>query len=296
MKKVMLYAFISALSLGVCLTSSAQVGSTTGKLVKEVIELIVKKGGKESLEELTEFGGEVVVKETLEKAAREGGEDLVQAVVRSSRIYGLDGLKAVAESPKLMTKALDALPSNLKLKGVTEASRNPKLITQLVQEYGDEGLEVAAKHPGVGSKVISEFGEAGVKAGKVLSTDDLIILSRQKKAFSALPPQAKADFIEILKNNPKVVLTYLAGGTGILLTADAVNEIKKITIGNSDEPGPVIKPIIFWAWVLPAAIILILVVVFLPKLFGMRNRERIKTKVAQAKGDKDISDINGNAK
>ena len=220
------------------------------KGAKELAKYLTKKGGDTAAKELVEIGGEKAVKDVLEKCAKEGGEELTKEVISNSKTYGPSFIRAIKPDPLLFSKSFKNVPKKHSKAAILELNSNPILMKKLIQSHGDEALEVAAMHPGVGAKVISKYGNAGVKAGKQLTTPDVITLSRVQ-GFDDLPQASKSKFLKILDAKPKQVinaLTIAGGGVAIILTTAKVNEIVKIATGTLEAPGELVTVATKFTW------------------------------------------------
>lgn len=250
--------------------SHAQSGMAV-KAVRELVEIFTKSGTKSAARELAEIGGEKTVREVIEKAAAQGGDDLVQQVVSVAKKNGPRAIKALETDPALMTKALKALPDNQLADAVTEAARNPSLMTKLLRSHGDEVLTASARHPSIGTQVIDEFGEAGLKAAKQLDTDGVVALARTK-GFRELPDSAKRKFTSLLDRNPREVanfLTLAAGGTRVVLTADFVNKLEDEMFGKDGAPGRLTRTMVTYGWIAGGILVAALAAYFAIKLMGV---------------------------
>jgi hypothetical protein len=221
------------------------------KAVRELVENFTKSGATSAARELAEIGGEKTVQKVIEKAAAQGGDDLLQQVLSVAKMNGPRAIKAMETDPALMTKALKGLPDHQLADVVTEAARNPSLMTKLVRAHGNEVLTVSARHPSIGTQVIDEFGKAGLKAAKQLDTDGVVALARIK-GFRELPESAKRKFTSLLDRNPKEVANFLmltAGGTGIVLTTDFINKLEDEIFGKDGAPGHLTRTMVTYGWI-----------------------------------------------
>ena len=72
-----------------------------------------KQGVKKMARELTEFGGEAAVRQTMEQVARETGEEGVVNLVRLSKSYGIDAMRAAKVAPRLTANYIDRVSPDL---------------------------------------------------------------------------------------------------------------------------------------------------------------------------------------
>ena len=227
-------AFLVAMAVGVSggSTSSqkcfAQEGTLVRTAVKEVLEIFStqaeKEGAKTVAKELAEFGGEAAVRQTFEQVARESGEEGVVNVVRLSKSYGIDAMKAAKVAPRLTANFVDRVAPEM-APGALRALARPgerAVLEKMDSALVPSALEAAARHPGVGAEVVDQLGAAGVQASRRFDTDAMIQLARSPDAarIAAMPiaqrkgvVSAIATFIE---QHPKTVLG--AAGLGLFVT------------------------------------------------------------------------------
>jgi hypothetical protein len=253
--------------------------SIVRKGVSELVEFFTKAGARQSAKELAEIGGEKAVREVIEKAAAEGGDDLIRQIVSLAKSSGPRALKALEGDPALMTRALRSLPEGKVADAVIEASRQPALMAKLVRVHGDDVLTASARHPGIGTKVIDEFGGAGLKATKDLTTDEVISLAKVK-GFRELPQAVQGKFMALLDRDPKAVMNLLlltGGGTAIILSADLVNKLEGQLVGKDGKPGPIIRPIITYSWIIGGMLAAAIAAYVAIKLWGAWRKTKGST-------------------
>ena len=226
----MVVGMLSALVAGAPL-AQAQVAAATRGIVEEGIELIFKRAGKQSAEELSKLGGRAAVRETLERAASEGGEGLVKRTTAYGIEQGPIALRVIGRSPAKMVGALDNVAADLRPAALRAVEREPQLVTGLVERYGADALEAAAKQPGVGSVLGEKLGAEGLQAAKTLTTDQSIIVARHADEIAKLPPAERAGFFAKLKSNAAGVTGFLERHPKTLLTAAGV----AVVLGAKDE-------------------------------------------------------------
>jgi len=107
----------AALVIAASVPSRAQEATLARTAAKEVLEILStqaeKQGVKSAAESLAEFGGEAAVRQTMEQVARETGEEGVVNVVRLSKSYGIDAIKAAKVAPKLTANFVDRVSPEL---------------------------------------------------------------------------------------------------------------------------------------------------------------------------------------
>lgn len=147
---------ISAISRGVCFVTvwaataaAAPPGTTT--LVREAIELAVKKSGREVAEKVGREGVEQAVEAGVKKygprvaeAVADGGLELVEA----SAAYGDDVLRFAAEVSPAARRQLAIDPGNCVV---------------LARDLGPEAVELEVKSPGMARKAFTAFGDDGAR-------------------------------------------------------------------------------------------------------------------------------------
>jgi hypothetical protein len=201
---------------------SCQVGAATEATARELVEIMLRQGGREAATELTELGGEAAVRELLQRAASEGGEELVDRVAGYAACYGPAALKAVERSPSPMIRALDGVSPDLVGPAIRAAAREPEVMARLVVSYGKDGLELAARHPGVGARLAEKLGRDGIRIGRELTTDQAVTLSRFADEIGALPPGDRNQLLDAMGKAPGSALDYLETHPKVLLTAGGV--------------------------------------------------------------------------
>jgi hypothetical protein len=224
-----------------------QIPSATEAAARDLVEVMVREGGREAAAELAEMGGEAAVRGLLKRVASEGGEELVERVAKYGTRYGPEALKAVERSPGRMIRALDGMPPSLVAPAVRAAAREPELTARLVGEYGVDALEVAAKHPGVGAGLAEKLGADGITIGQKLSTDQAVAFARYADDIAARPPGERNELLDAMVKAPSKVLDYLENHPRVLLTTGGVAAIiaakdnllgSPIPSGDHDAPPP----------------------------------------------------------
>ena len=219
----LLRGFVSLSLLLTLLVSPALAQVKVAKeIIEESVEAIVKRAGKEELEQLSAAGGRQLLKETLEKSAEEGGETLVKRATAYGIEHGPVAMRAIGRSPRTMVRALDDLQPSLRGPALRAVERQPEVLTGLVTKHGADALEAAAKHPGVGPTLGQKLGAEGLAASKNLTTDQAIVVARHADEVAALPPAQKTAFYQKLNKAPGAVADFLEKHPKTLLTAAGV--------------------------------------------------------------------------
>jgi hypothetical protein len=229
-------------------TVHAQEGTLVRAAAKEAVEFFAgqaeRQGAKAMAKELAEFGGETAVRDVFEQVARESGEAGVQTLVKLSKAYGVDAIRAAQVAPRLALLAERVSPELAP--SALRALLRPEeraVLERLGSELTPAALEAAARHPGVGVEVVERLGAAGVQASKRYDTDAVIQLvkSSEAKSFTALPASEKTGLLkrvaQFIEQHPKTVL----GAAGLALFVRYKDEL----LGDKGEiiTGPDGTPI-----------------------------------------------------
>lgn len=242
MKRIMACLVFTLLCFATSSQAFAQ-GAVVRKATEEIVEAVAKRGGREAVEEFATFGGERAVRELLEQAMKEGGEDLVARAARYGTEFGIDALRVMQRSPKLWVESLERLPGELVGPALRAGAREPVLLTRLLAQHGDEVLELAAKHPGVGAQLADKLGPAGIQAGRSLTTDQAIALTRHADDIAKLPPGPRGQIMDKLGRSPGAVLGFLEKHPRILLTTAGVGLVLAVKDDFMGEGGDrIIQP------------------------------------------------------
>ena len=202
------------------------------RLIEDGVELIFKQATKESAKELSELGGEVVVRQVLKKAAEEGGEAAVKRVTAYGLEHGAIALRVISRSPLKMVEALDGLAAEIRPVALRAVERNPLLLTKLTEQFGKDALEAAIRHPGIGEIIAQALGHEGIAATKDLTTDQAIIIARHADEIAKLPDVQRAgvfkriatgaaEAMDCLEKHPRVLYTTAT----VLLFIDAKDDL-----------------------------------------------------------------------
>ena len=202
-----------------------QMTSATQGAARELIEIMLRQGGRTAAIELAELGGEAAVRQLLARALNEGGEELVGRIVQYGARYGPSALKAVEPSPSRMILALDGVAPDLVMPAIRAAAREPELTARLVAVYGKDALEVAAQHPGVGATLAQKLGGDGIRIGRELTTDQAITFAHYTDDIAALPAAERNQLLDAMARAPAAALDYLEKHPRILLAAGGVAAI-----------------------------------------------------------------------
>jgi hypothetical protein len=202
----------------------AQEGALARVAAKEVLEVLSaeaqKQGAKAMVKELAEFGGETAIREVFEQVMRESGEEGVKNIVRLSKMYGIDAIRAAQVAPRVTSTYMvrvrpELVPGALRALGRAEERA---VIGRITPELVPGALEAAARHPGVGAHVVETLGAAGIRASERFDTDVLIQLARAPLAdrIGALPLAQRQGLVtsiaSFIEKHPKTVLTAAALG------------------------------------------------------------------------------------
>lgn len=232
----------------------AQEGTLVRTAVKEVLEILggqaEKEGAKTAARELAEFGGEAAVRQTFEQVARESGEEGVVTVVRLSKSYGIDAIKAAKISPRLTANFVDRVAPEL-APGALRALARPgerAVLEKMDAALVPGALEAAARHPGVGAELVEELGVAGVRASQRFDTDAVIQLARSPDAarIAALPAVQRKGLVtaitQFIEQHPKTVLGAAALGLFVRYKDEILGGKGQIVIGPDGKPMFVPEP------------------------------------------------------
>jgi hypothetical protein len=212
----LLFASLAILASSPADKAWAQEGTILRAAVKETLEFFgaqaERQGGKVITKELAEFGGEVALRETFEQVAKESGEEGVKNLVRLSKSYGIDALRAAKAAPRL-TAVVDGIPREW-APGALRALARPEeraVLSKIDAELMPSALEAAATHPGVGAQLVDNLGSAGVLASRRFDTDTVIRLLRsaETERIAAMPLTERKGLIaamaQFIESHPKTV-------------------------------------------------------------------------------------------
>jgi hypothetical protein len=130
--------------------------------VREVVELVFRKGTREVAERVSREAAE----QSVEAAATKYGPRAVQAVADG----GLELIEAGTKyGDDVMRVAVEASPAARRVLAL-----EPERMLPLVRELGEESIEIEAKSPGLARRVFANFGEDGARQiAKNVPADDL---------------------------------------------------------------------------------------------------------------------------
>ena len=212
-------------------TAAASPATLVTKAAKELFKQAARTGGQAATRELAERFGREGVEEILDRALREGGEAAVDRVVRIGGQCGARGLHAVAQSPSLMSQALESLPKGSIRQAVNAVNRQPALMQELVSRHGARALGVELAHPGVGGQLVRQFGDDAIRIGERLDTNQMIRFARHSDDIAALPPEQKGTLINMLGKKPARVLDALETHPNVLGACKALGITAIVTTG-----------------------------------------------------------------
>jgi hypothetical protein len=224
---VFLFGFVVSLSCGPTAEATA---------AREVAEFLAGQAEKQGAKELVDVGGEAAIREVLEQVAKDGGEAGVESIVRLSKAYGVDAVRAARIAPRLTSTfveriAPELVPGALRALGRAEERAS---VERLDVELVPGALEAAARHPGVGAQVVEKLGTPGVRASERLDTDALIRLARSAGKLAAVPLSERkgliAAIVEFVEKHPHVIVIAATvraaallppGGAGFMVSLSA---------------------------------------------------------------------------
>jgi hypothetical protein len=288
---IMLVTFVALAAALAVFKAACQIEPATEAVARELIEVMLRQGGREAVTELAEMGGQAAVRKLLERAMNQGGKELVERITHYATRYGPSALKAVERSPSQMIQALDGLPPDLVAPAIRAAAREPRVTAQLVAAFGQDALELAAKHPGVGTSLAEKLGEDGIHVGQQLSTDQAVTFARYADDIAALPPGERNQLLDAMIRAPAKVLDYLETHPKVLLTAGGVALViaaKDNLLGsptfptNQGTPPPgLIERVIFglgdrFAWAVGVIIAIIVGGILCRVAIGVRSAWKLK--------------------
>lgn len=207
--------------IGFSFNTEAQV-STVAKLARELVDVVIAKGGQQAARELAALGGESLARETLEAAVKEGGEALAQKLSARTIEYGPALLRVAKPSPAKFLSAFDELSPAVQRSVAQAMAREPELMANLFFKLGKESLVSAAKHPGVGTKVMDALGSEGAEALGKMSTDQAIQLGRITPQLARLPDPKRRGLLEMIGKAPGRTLELLERNPNVLRTGALV--------------------------------------------------------------------------
>jgi len=214
------------------------------RAAREFAEWVTKSGGRKAARELAEYGGERAVRETLERVARESGEEVAQGMIRLGKQHGVMTFRALANNPKPLVEAMDALPPRLVGPAARALERNADEIATLVVRHGSNALEMAAIHPGVGPRLLQRFGDDLIPVGRELTEKQFMDFARYADDFARMPDSVRKTNLGVLTKSPQRVLDFLEShptvfrtsvGAGLILILK--DDVVDVVIGEA-EVGP----------------------------------------------------------
>jgi hypothetical protein len=272
-----------------------QISPAVEATARELVEIMLREGGREAATELAEMGGVVAVRQLLERAMNEGGEELVERIGQYATHYGPSALKAVEPSPCRIIRALDRIPPDLVAPAIRAAAREPGVTARLVAAYGKDALEVAAKHPGVGASLVEKLGSDGITIGQKLTTDQAVMFARYADDIAALPAGDRNRVLDAIMKAPAAVLGFLETHPKVLLTAGGVAVMVAVkdnlfgsttTSTNGGAPTGLVERVIFGLvnrFAVPLTIVVVIVTGGILCYLAIRLRSVWKLKTPQIK-------------
>ena len=192
------------------------------KLASELIEFVIKKGGKELGEEVITKVGKETIEEISEKAVKELGEagaktfikELGTKTVRygTSDVIWMVKKYGVKQTDDIL-KLFGSLSDDVARAGIQFARSHTDDFPKLMSQYGKEFIEAEAKHPGLSAPVGKLLGKEGVSQMKNLSRDQVITLLRNESKLTNLSPGDKLKILTGLKNSPQATLKAIEEAT-----------------------------------------------------------------------------------
>jgi len=179
-----------------------------GTLVRETVELAVKKSGRE----VVERASREVAEQAIEKGVAKYGPRAAQAVVDG----GMELVEASAKyGDDVMPVAVEATPAARRALAL-----EPGRMLPLVRELGQEAVELEAKAPGLAQRVFTAFGDDGARqiARTVPAEDVPRLLAHAERAESPAVRRALLDAYKkegpamFAKITPKMVVAIGASG------------------------------------------------------------------------------------
>jgi len=199
----------------------AQIATITkfgGKLASELIEFVIKKGGKELGEEVIKKVGKETIEEISEKAVKELGEagaktfikELGEKTVRygTSDVIWMVKKYGVKQSDDIL-KLFGSLSDDVARAGIRVARSYTDDFTKLMSQYGKEFIEAEIKHPGLSEPVGKLLGKEGVSVTKNLSRNQVITLVRNESKLTNLSPDDKLKILTGLKNSSQATIEVI---------------------------------------------------------------------------------------
>jgi len=185
------------------------------KLASELIEFVIKKGGKELGEEVIKKVGKETIEEISEKAVKELGESGAKTFIKelgtktvrygTSDVIWMVNKYGVKQTDDIL-KLFGSLSDDVARAGIQFARSHPDDFSKLISQYGKEFIEAEIKHPGLSAPVGKLLGKEGVSQMKNLSRDQVLTLLRNESKLTNLSPGDKSKILTGLKNSPQAIL------------------------------------------------------------------------------------------
>ncbi len=231
------------------------------ELSEALAQHIGKSSGKLALKEIAELGGEAALREVGERVVREGGEASLDTLLRFTKVYGKEALKAVqhsVSSPRLLS-ALDELPADALGPAIRRlASPNVgKQLAEAVEQLGSQVLICEVRHPGIGGQIVSTLGSTVSPLIQGATRDQAVLVARYADEVAALSEPGRAMVTEMIakqfngftsflgkfaSKNPKAVLFTGASLIALESQAERILGGDEILLDEDGRPIVVQKP------------------------------------------------------
>lgn len=226
---------LACLRAETCEAQAAVVRKGVRELVEAVVEWGSKKGTKETIEELVEYGGREAVEETAERVMREGGEEAVEQLTKTCRRHGLRALRAVDNVDDVpgVFRVVDDLPDDIARSALGRlAAEGGQELAELTTKHGRKVLQAEVAHPGIASRLIARFGDDGADIALKSTREQATMFARYADELAALPAEQRRGVLRLMgekgqelarwmgdfaKANPGKTL-FTAATTTVLLT------------------------------------------------------------------------------
>mgnify|MGYP006281890247 CR=1 FL=1 len=153
---------VAAIAIFIAMAGLASAAPGVSQAVREVVEMLLRKGGKEAAERVSREAAE----QSVETAATRYGPRAVQAVADG----GLELIEAGTKyGDEVMRVAVEATPAARRVLAL-----EPERMLSLARELGGEAIEIEAKSPGLARQVYVNFGDdAAKRIAKNVPAEDL---------------------------------------------------------------------------------------------------------------------------
>lgn len=194
-----------------CAAQSSLLRRGGRELLEAVTEYVTKKSTRETAEELAEFGGKKAVKEIGERVAREGGQEAVEKLTKLTRAHGLDAIRAARKvddiSPVL--RSVDNLSDDAAGAALRRlAGESGERLARLTRSFGTRALKAEIRHPGVGARLVQTLGDDGAELAMKLDTGQAVQLARHADEIADLAPARRSGILALFRENTKKMLAF----------------------------------------------------------------------------------------